>query len=168
VSIPVAVPAPNRAALELIELIVREAMFMADLTAHFLERLGILPPPKERRENPVELPTEFLVELGAIVRLALWERAELRDRLDYGLPRAEHALADLFARFAGPVHEAQSGEVTSRLASDVLRVSLRRLAWGGPEELHADVVLDEPDGEVLLEALADLLWEHRHVGRDEE
>lgn len=165
---PAAAPPADRAAIELIATIIRDAEYMADLTVHFLDELGIVPPLKERRKKPVALPPEFLLELGAILRLALWERAGHRQSLNHHLPRAEQTLADLLDRFTRAPQDAQSAEVSSTLALEVFKVSLRRFAWCGREELRTDVVLDRPDDEVLLDALADLLWKHRYVGRLEE
>ena len=159
---PVAVPPAERSAVELIEFIVRDAVFMADVTCQYprATRAAALAGGATRESG--RLAREFLLELAAVLRLDLWERSGVRDRLDPGLPPAEQALADLFAPGG---HGGLPIGAPVTLAMSVFRASLRHLAWGGREELGADVVLDEPDDEVLLEALADLLWEHRHLGR---
>jgi hypothetical protein len=161
----VAPPIATRPARELIEAVVRDAQFMADLTAGFLGRLGALPPLKQRRKAPVALPGEFLLGLAAALRIGLWERAGLRDRLGLDLPPADQALDDLFARHAAAAPAAARPEgAAGGIVEGVFAAALSRLAWGGRRELRADVVLDGPDEEVLLEALADLLWAHRHAG----
>jgi hypothetical protein len=43
----------------------------------------------------------------------------------------------------------------------VFELRMSRFAWVGPTELRADVALDDPDEDVLLEALVDLLWASR-------
>ena len=128
---PVAAHPPDRSAVELIEAIIRDAEFMADLTASFLDQLGFLPPLKQRRKEPVALPCEFLLELAAVLRLALWERAGLRDRLGRDLPPAEQALDDLFARFAQESPVARSDGTSAGLVMEVFKTTLSRLAWGG-------------------------------------
>jgi hypothetical protein len=157
----------TRPARELIEAVVRDAQFMADLTAGFLDRLGALPPLKQRRKAPVALPDGFLLELAAVLRIGLWERAGLRDRLGLDLPPADQVLDDLVARFTQVPVEMRPERTCAGIVMDVFRTTLDRLAWGGRGELHADVVLGEHDDELLLEALADVLWEQRHVGRAE-
>jgi hypothetical protein len=43
----------------------------------------------------------------------------------------------------------------------VFDLRMSRFAWAGPTELRADVALDDPDEDVLLETLVDLLWASR-------
>jgi hypothetical protein len=157
----------HRLAVELIEFVERDAEFMADLTTAFLDVIGIVPPLKERLRNPVALPSEFLLELAAILRIALWERAGLVDRIGHGMPSAEAALADLFGRL-GPEPQASRSEITgTALCLAVFRTTVSRLAWGAREELYADVVLDPLD-DGSPDALADFLWSHRDLGRSQE
>jgi hypothetical protein len=44
----------------------------------------------------------------------------------------------------------------------MLGAALHSFAWAGPATIGADVLLGEPDGDALVEALAALLWERRH------
>jgi hypothetical protein len=163
---PSALPS-HRLAVELIEFVERDAEFMADLTATFLDFIGIVPPLKERLRNPVALPSEFLLELAAILRIAVWERAGLVDRIGDGLPSAEAALADLFGRLGPEPQASRSETMGTALRLAVFRTTVSRLAWGAREELYADVALDLSD-EGSAEALADFLWTHRDLGRPEE
>lgn len=157
-------PGSAPAATELIETIISDAMFMASLTAQYLEQLDILPSRKQLQNNPVAFPPEFLLELAAVLRLALWERAGLRDHLDSGLPPAEQAWAALFARFGLLPQEVCATESESGLKMRVFETTFRQLAHAGRGELNADIVLREPEETILLEALADYLWTHRHAG----
>jgi hypothetical protein len=157
----------DRYVVEVLEFIIRDGVFMGGLTADFLD-LFFQTSPNESCKKPIALPREFLRELGAILRLALWERAGLCDRLDHGLPPAREALRDLFTRFLRVPHVWESAEVASGLALAVFDISLSRLAWAAREEVNVDVVLDEPHDKILLEGLADLLWDHRDLGRVEE
>jgi hypothetical protein len=164
VSPPVTLAPADRPAADLIASIIQDAGFMAELTVHYLDRLGLLPAPKRRVTDPVALPGEFLLELAAALRLALWERAGLRDRLDPGLPPAAQALADLFARFGPTPRGARAEGGGAALSGRVFRTTLRRLARDGRSELNADIVLEAPADEWALEALADYLWAHRRAG----
>lgn len=161
-------PSANRAAVEVIEAIVRDAAFKAELTARFLDQFETQLLKSGRRRAPVAFPRAFLLELGAILRLAVWERAGILGCLERGLPGAEEALADLFARFSRGPQDAQSDGEKSALVLEVFKISLNRLALSGRSELQADIVMNQPDDEAYLDALADLLWKHRHLGRGEE
>jgi hypothetical protein len=165
VSPPVTLTAADRAVVDFLASIIRDAQFMADLTARYLDRLlGILPPTKKRGGEPIAFPPEFLLELGAVLRLAVWERAGLRDRLDPALPPAEQALVDLLARFGLAPGRTRAAGGGTGLAMQVFQAALRRLAHDGRGELDVDIVLEAPDDGVLLEALADFLWAHRRAG----
>jgi hypothetical protein len=163
-STPHAILPADRPTVDLIEAIIRDAHFLADLTADFLERTAVLPPLKERQKTPVALPREFVLELGAILRLALWEGAGFRDCLGPDLPAAESALHNLLACLASEPHEPWASGDSQGLARVIFRIALCRLAWAGRAELHADVVLDEPDDDFFLKQVAAYLWAHRHAG----
>jgi hypothetical protein len=40
-------------------------------------------------------------------------------------------------------------------------VGRQRLTWAGQRHLGAEVILDAPDEDALVESLAQLLWAHR-------
>ena len=163
-STPPAKPPADRPGAELIEAIVRDAHFLADLTAGFLERIAVLPPRKKRQKTPVALPREFLLELAGVLRLALWEGAGLRDCLGRDLPAAEPALHNLLAHYASESQGPGASGDSHGLARDIFKIALCRLAWAGRAELHADVVLDEPDDDFFLNQMAGYLWANRHAG----
>ena len=145
---------------------VREGRLMAELVTHFLESISLLPPASRRRKRPVvDLPREFLLELGLILRVHAWERAGLRDRIGPDLPTSRRALADLFVRFGLDRRPPVDATADVRLTMGMFVIALDRLAWAGREELDADVALDAPADERWLEALADFLWENRRAGR---
>ena len=72
---------------ELITRVAEQAARDADLTAHFLKAVGLAPPPGTVRR----LPSEFLLELGAAMRLLAWEVDGL-DLHEPGLPTARDAI----------------------------------------------------------------------------
>ena len=63
-----------------IQAIVRHAQRVADLTAATLHATGLFP------QRPASFPAGFLLELGAVLQLHLWERQGLRQYLDANLP----------------------------------------------------------------------------------
>jgi hypothetical protein len=147
--------------VEFVAFIIREAAFTADLTADYLGLL--LGPPAKRgpNERPIGLPKQFLIELGAILRIAVWERAGLEHLLCSGFPSAQQALAELLSRYLDSPTLVE--ELDTGLALRVLKVMCRRLAFGGLQHLQADVILDRPDDPTFLVGLAELLWANRHL-----
>ncbi|WP_165246493.1 hypothetical protein [Paludisphaera soli] len=128
----------------------------ADRVAAFLRAIGIAPAPA----RPVRLPAASLLALGAALRLWQWERSGLDVHLQAGLPSAERALTEALESLGAA--EARSIDELSRR---VVALFAERFAWRGRSELGADVVLDDPDDDVMLEALAQLLWASRRSGR---
>src|SRR3954451_8327325 len=72
---------------ELIARVAEQAARDADLTAHFLKGVGLAPPAGTTRP----LPSGFLLELGAALRLLAWEVDGL-DLNESGLPTARDAI----------------------------------------------------------------------------
>jgi hypothetical protein len=154
---------PGPLASELAECIVHEAGHMADLTIRFLDDTGLFPP-EQRRERPVALPAELLLELAAVLRIAIWERDGLLDPVAVGLPHARDAYDELMERAAHRPDSFSSVVISPPLHRKVMWVVLRQLAWNGRRDLGADVVLGrtDGDGEAELEAMAEFLWARRH------
>jgi hypothetical protein len=144
---------------------VANAFHDADLVGSFLEANGLIPPRNQRRRrNPVFLPLGFLIELAGVLRLASWEQQGFVERIPESLPAAAPALAELFQRWTSPASRSnQTNEPP--LVYRLLDIWFRHFAWSGLEELHADIALEGTSEQESLEALADFLWEHRHVGQ---
>jgi hypothetical protein len=119
-----------------------------------LAAAGLAPPPGETRG----FPPGVLLDLGGVARLRAWEAAGLDEHRRAGLPGArealEHVVGLLTLAAADPTELAHAG----RLGRAVFDLRMSRFAWAGPGELRIDAVLDEPDEEALIDALADFLW----------
>jgi hypothetical protein len=115
-------------------------------------------------EGAVGLPIQFCVELAAILQLKAWEKAGLRDFLPADLPSCEEALTDLIHRTrTAPRDFTVAGG--SQLPPMVIFACVNQFAWAAPNLLDADVVLsDGVDENLMVEAIAQLLWSHRHDG----
>lgn len=139
--------------IELLESWMLESSRDADRVIFFLEKLGYHASP----ERPISLPADFLLDLGAALRMWSWEQHGLRVHIDEGFPTAREALCDLLL----PVFGGQLGPSVSPPGSLTRRVGwlfILRFAWSGLQELNADVTLNKSDEDVLLEELADFLW----------
>src|SRR3954453_197751 len=130
---PRMVPTENSLAAfppELIARVAEQAARDADLAAEFLKGVGLDPPPGTTRA----LPGDFLLELGAAMRLLAWERDGLELR-DSGLPAPQAAILEAFQGAIRRIHDPSSPAPS--LGRIVFRISVELLAWVGPRDLHA-------------------------------
>lgn len=153
-------------ATDLVEAVARTAAYHADLVGHFLEYIGFLPP-KAKRRKPIYLPPEFLLELAAILRLAMWEHGGPRDGLPSDLPSAAQALDNLTNRAAAKTPRFRTGPKAAPLLRRVLSVWLSHMAWHGHDLLGADLLLTGMDEDEFAVTMADFLWKHRHITLNE-
>jgi hypothetical protein len=96
------------------------------------------------------------------MQLCLWESAGLVFHTEGGLPSADAAGKDLERRAKLGPSEFE----------DVSRLDLWRkvnvfwtdnFAWDGPHFLGAEVAVDHPDDDLLVEPLANFLWTNRRA-----
>ncbi len=130
---------------------------------HFLSCCGLFP---ARGKPPLLFPRDFLMELGAALRLLTWEANGIHIHRAAGLPPAEQALRDAFF-WLKRATQPDPGPPPLPLALRVLALSFEHFAWGGRDNLDADILLAEAGDDAFIEALADFLWTHRHQGRQE-
>lgn len=104
-----------------------------------------------------EVSFDFVIQLGAALRLLFWEWNEIYIHRDAGLPDALDALRNVF-RTAKDVEAATK---SASLPFKVFALLVERLSWTGPEDLDADFILGEVDEDALLNAMADFVWDHR-------
>src|SRR5262249_48991571 len=137
---------------EMVSAVEADAGRDADRVAMFLDALGIRGTP----DQPKPIPHKFLFHLGAALRLLAWEARGFTFHRAAGLPRARQAIRDAFNALGEPDADP------TQLCLAALRFSVERLAWNGPRDLGADVVLDELTEDAALDALAEFLWTARH------
>jgi len=141
--------------------VTRNAEMQADLTAAFLDATGLFPKADDRRLEPVRLPAAFLLELGAVLQLGLWEMDGTSALLKAALPSSKHAAEHLTKLVTTDLRQLFSTN-NAPLSRRLLQVWLDEFGWDARAILHADVVVGDVDEDGLVEALARLLWEHRH------
>lgn len=134
--------------------IVRNAQNQADLTAATLREMGL-------PLNELRLPGSFLLELGAVVQLYVWENRGLTPHLQGGLPTATTASQQLVERVQKGA-SAFEGKNAAPLSRQVLKVWIEQFAWNGQELLQTDVVVGDVDEDEFANVLAEFLWTHRH------
>ena len=154
-----------------IEGVIRDAHFMADLTAAFLNAHGFHPsepsPPEPLlpADDPlVRQAQTVLLNLAAAIRIARWEQAGLKELLPAELPSATEAFRSVLPAEVGD-ENGTGPTVTSALSRKVFRVSLERFSNAGLRTIGTDMLLPTHavSEDELLDALADLLWENRYL-----
>jgi hypothetical protein len=146
-------PSPPNVPADLAEFIAAGAAWEADLVGHALATS--LPPEQAR------LPADVLLNLGAALRLLAWEHDGLTLHRDAGLPSADDAIRWVLVESLP--RRGRRHLPDAWLCVAVLRLRVEHFAWAGPRELRADVRLDAADEDALIDALAQLLWKHRHA-----
>ena len=146
-----------------VEAATRRAEQMAERTGEFLRALGLAP--SKPSDFPFSLPSEFLLELAAILQRADWQANGLADSLDEKLYPAFDDLRQLLFRLFQRPDSFQGGDAgaqNARLSQQTLRLWLERFAWSCPELLECDMLLGDLDDDDLIDRLAEVLWTRRH------
>ena len=166
----------RRTADNVIKAVVCNACYMADMTAAFLKAQGFRPRKKAARcsvglveDSPeVRRVNAFLMNLAAALRIALWERAGFRRALPADLPSSSEAFRNVVPpEVAGTAGDAP---VIPELYTKVFRTWLEQFSRSSQAALSTDVLLAVKgvSEDKLLDALADLVWENRHLANAKE
>ena len=160
-----------------VEAVVCEAHYMADLTVAFLRGAGYRPRRNRKKSGAAEPEDSgsigqakgFLLNLAAAIRIAVWEHAGFRPHL----PSDVHSLSEASRHLIPPPSNEPAADTSStvpELARTVFRVQAQQFLHSGRKELGTDVLLplQAPSEDELLEGLADLLWNNRHLVEAEE
>ncbi len=139
----------------IIEAVIREAQESAAVVGRFLQSMD---------SSVVRCLThDLLLKLDACSRIYRWERAGVSSHLDAGLPGAAEVFADVEREFRGqpalyPVQE---------LGRRVFIFAMQRMSWRfNATHLDAEIV-DTTAPKELLDALARLLLDDRHLAPDQ-
>jgi len=146
---------------DLVQAIALAAERDADCVGYLLDALAKTTAGSWLATEPVRLPRDFLLGLGASFRLTLWEAAGIQVHRDAGLPSARDAFLDVFRSFTDPAAASRTDGLWFR----VCLLSVKYLAWTGPQDLSAELTLGdmkEDEEDALVNAVAKLLWTHRH------
>jgi len=145
-----------------VQAVARRAHFVAALVAHTLdaihEQAGI--DVEAARARP--LSVGFLLELGAVMQLVLWESAGLTFHTEAGLPSADAAGKDLERRAKLGLSEFEDA-IRLHLWRRVNAFWIEHCAWDAQHLLGAEVAVDHTEKDLLVERLANFLWTNRRA-----
>jgi hypothetical protein len=162
-SLVAAVPTPEVAAF--LSSVLLQIDHAADLVIAFFRSMGMA---DRKGRLSVELPPEFLLELGALLQLLEWQDAGVIEPSGVDGVRIETLLSDTITQFS----KAPSGFVGTRRGIHAMVELLRR--WNetcspvARQYLDCDIAIawdDDNDIDSLVDALADFAWRHRHCGQ---
>jgi hypothetical protein len=151
-TLPACPPFPD----EIVAAVVFEAQRDSDNVGLFLRRLGV----NCTLESVRRCPVEFLRDLGAALRLLVWEHGGHRVHLDAGLPPANEALKSVLLSVGGP------NRLPPDFALRVFGLFIDRFTWHARLTFDADVALESLPDDAALDTLAEFLWAHRHDGEE--
>lgn len=109
-----------------------------------------------------KLPRAAILELGAILQLKYWEDQGIRCWLPASVPSYDQAAKNLIKSVTENPEQfyQQPDTPLSRL---VLFTFLDRIHWSGSPLLQTNLVIGDIDEDLLIEGLAQLLWQNRHT-----
>ena len=93
-----------------------------------------------------------------------WNEIGLFEFLSADVPSLEDAGRAFVQQLAGVVRGKSS--FVSQLDRVVFMVWVQSVAWDGPSELQTDLVVGEINEDALVDAVAELIWAHRHDRTD--
>ena len=147
---------------ELLDAVRRNAECQADLTAACLDALDQRVRDAGYAEGCQGLPRTFLLEFAAVAQLKHWEFQGLGDLLPPDVPRAAEASRDLYHRATTDPGQFWHDD-ESPLSRQVMQIWIEHFHWLEPGLVEAEVIVGHADEDQLIEALAQLLWQNRHV-----
>ena len=161
--------AESESVQRIITAMIREAETQAALVAAFLHDSGFKPRGKIRSTSlvtkiPAGPAADFLLELGAALRLRTLEQAGLRSALQADVPSADQALTEAAQRAVAREHDSRGSREFPQAIFRMVDRQLSRTTLGGR---NVPMVLPKAyDMNRLLNRLADFLWEHRSLSEN--
>jgi hypothetical protein len=149
---------------ELIARVTEQATQDAENVAILLQAFSLAPSDGSERSYPAE----FLVEVGVAARVLVSEMHGI-GLFQRGVRlTAGDILLRVFEDTTRRLRDPSAPASTLDLVDAVFRLNMERLAWTGPRDLQAEIMLDFPDEDALVESLAQILWNNRHHWSEKE
>jgi hypothetical protein len=143
-----------------VQAVSERAEYVATLTGEYFRASGLIPTATVDATETWHFPIGFLLELGAVLQLGVWERAGLQTHIQAGLPSFQQASSELARRAAESPADFQRPE-SATLLSRVLPIWIEHFAWSGLELFAAEMQIDAAEEDAFIDRLAEFLWRHR-------
>jgi hypothetical protein len=140
--------------------VVRHAERVADLVAGFLKFIDF-PLASDAGENQCSgLSAATLLELGAFLLRVTWGHSGVDEFLPAETPSLDIAARAIQKRIADGAVGTFDGQADLHRAVSI--AWFNSMAWDCPIEHDADFAVSAVDEDVLVDAIAGLIWRHRH------
>ena len=131
--------------------VIRHAQRQALLVKFFIDEIT--------EGKPDRFPSVYLLELGAVLELGMWERGGLKDHIADELPPYAEAFKTLDERLElGP--SEFDGPYATPLSQQVLIAWINNFAWDADQSFGAEMLLGQVEREEFVDQLASFLIEH--------
>lgn len=111
------------------------------------------------QENPLRVPFEYMLDLGAVIQIGTWERLGLSFHIEAGLPSFSEAKTQLAINTNRADYVPVDG-----LCDAVVRVAMSELSWNAPALLGTEFLIESgTDDDEFVEVMADFLWRNRQT-----
>lgn len=134
----------------------RRAAEDVELACRFLEESGVLGPQRARDKRQQTVPLSLMLKAAAFMRLRQWEKAGQVSAVGDAVPDPAALLADLHKSPKDQRFDAKA------VARQVLGVWLARMGWASLVR-ECDVLVRDVEPGLVVDALAQLLWQCRHL-----
>lgn len=135
---------------------------MVDRLYEYVDRVGLLQEAPDGRRLVDHLHPGTLLEIASFLQIEEWHRTGLGALLSDALPPLDVARRDIYERcLHGDLGAGESPQL--RMTWPMVSVLVERLAVAGPGILGAEIVLGVADEDALIDAVAQLIWDRRHV-----
>ncbi len=150
----------------LLDAVIEDARFAAEQATRLAYEIF----PEAIGATMFSLPKAFVIELGAIARIARLQDSSLASELGVAEPSWTLLRDDLVRRFrTSPESFCEDSPAATRLSRFVNQLVRTRMAWGGIRIVGTYVRLDHDSVNLdTLDRLADILWGHRQIVQPRE
>jgi hypothetical protein len=127
--------------------LINDGEWLAESTVAFVRRLRVSCAPRRRR---FPIPPNLIIELGAIIRIAMWQRDGVAVKLGVDFSPAEELLRGWLNQVFRGDRTALESHGTP-LYDRVQTLWFQRCSWSAAPLLGSDIVVDRVEVERLLE-----------------
>jgi hypothetical protein len=131
----------------------------AESVVHLLNLWDIKVQSRSGESHPRQFTSEFYLALGVGLRFWAWEESKICFHLEAGLPSGKQVILNTLQLVSG----SELKEMAETLNITSLRLFHDCFVWTAKNEQEVDLGFQNQINEEQLDAIADFLWNNRHV-----